>query len=217
MTNNVWVMRFRPALPLALVLGATSAAALAACGSTNQSATVATAPTAAAPAQTTATDTTTSTTPAAPSRQKTTSTAAGSAQTTRTATAPAFVGGTQANASGPLRAATAVVTRAGYTPVDTATYMPDQTLQVLVGTRGAGTAREQQAFFFVAGRYIGTDARSPSRSIAVVSQNDTAVTLSYGVYRSGGPPGGESTTVQFALNNGHLTPLGSIPPASERR
>ena len=52
----------------------------------------------------------------------------------------------------------------GYTPNNTAEYHPTQTLRVLVGTRtGSGDGYGQQAFFFVNGRYIGTDARNPAR------------------------------------------------------
>jgi hypothetical protein len=75
----------------------------------------------------------------------------------------------------------------------------------------------QQAFFFVNNGYIGTDAKEPSATVKVVSQSDTEVTLAYPLYRSSDPlccPGGGQTTVTFQLNNGKLTPLGPIPPAS---
>ena len=65
--------------------------------------------------------------------------------------------------AGPLGAAVAVVRAHGYTPDDTSEYHPGQTLRVLVGTRtGSGDGYGQQAFFFVDGRYIGTDTKEPS-------------------------------------------------------
>jgi hypothetical protein len=51
----------------------------------------------------------------------------------------------------------------------------------------------------------------------VLSQNDTEVTLAYQLYHPGDPlanPSGGQATVHFQLNDGKLTPLGTIPPAS---
>jgi hypothetical protein len=130
---------------------------------------------------------------------------------------PAFTEG-QANGGEGASAAAAVVRAHGYTPNDTGEYHSDQTLRVLVGTRsGSGDGYGQQAFFFVDGRYIGTDAKEPSATVKVVAQSDTQVTLAYPLYRSGDPlssPSGGQATVTFQLNNGQLTPLGQIPPAS---
>jgi LppP/LprE lipoprotein len=152
----------------------------------------------------------------------TTSSTAGTATSaTRTASAPAFThqGGSEATPQGAATAA-AVVQAHGYTPNDTSQYHPDQTLTVLVGTRtGSADGYQQQAFFFLNGRYIGTDTSQPSASIKVVSQGDTEVALAYPLYRAHDPlccPSGGSATVDFQLNNGHLTPLQSIPPASSQ-
>jgi hypothetical protein len=85
---------------------------------------------------------------------------------------------------------------------------------VLIGTR---TGFGEQAFFFVNGRYIGTDSTEPSATLHVVNQNDTEVTLAYPLYRKGVPlccPGGGQAQVHFQLNNGKLVPLDPIPPAS---
>jgi hypothetical protein len=121
---------------------------------------------------------------------------------------------TQPPPSGRVAAAVAVVNRAGYSVAEPSTYKPTQTLQVLIGARNGASGRAQQAFFFIDGRYIGTDSRSPSGALSVVAQNDTAVTLRYGLYRPGDQAPSGSSDVQFVLNNGHLTPLGTIPPAS---
>ncbi len=135
-------------------------------------------------------------------------------ETTRTTTAPAFT--KQAATAEGLGQAMAVVKAHGYTAGDTSVYHPEQTLRVLVGTReGHG----QQAFFFVDGRYIGTDASEPSAAVNVVSQSDTEVALVYPLYKPGDPPNhpsGGQTIVHFQLNNGRLVALNPIPSASSR-
>jgi hypothetical protein len=138
------------------------------------------------------------------------------AQSTRTATAPAFT--KEASGGEEVDQAVAVVKAHGYTPDDTASYHHNQTLRVLVATRtGSADGYAQQAFFFVDGRYLGTDTSTPSARIKLVSQGDTEATLAYRLYRPGDPlccaRGGEAT-VRFALNNGRLVPLDPIPPAN---
>jgi hypothetical protein len=167
--------------------------------------------------------TTTGTTPyptktTAPTSTGTSTTGAGGVEATRTSTAPAFTKQT-AGAEG-LGTALATVKAHGFTVGDTSEYHSAQTLRVLVGTRtGSGDGYGQQAFFFVGGRYIGTDASQPSANIKVVGQSDTEVTLAYPLYRPHDPlccPGAGQATVHFQLNNGHLVPLDPIPPASSQ-
>ena len=99
---------------------------------------------------------------------------------------------------------------------DSSEYHSNQALRVLVATRtGSGDGYGQQAFFFVNGRYIGTDAKDPSAKLRVVSQSDTEVTLAYPLYRKNDAlccPGGGQATVRFQLNNGRLSALDPIPP-----
>jgi hypothetical protein len=114
--------------------------------------------------------------------------------------------------------AAAVVRAKGYTPNDTSDYHANQALRVLVGTQtGSGDGYGQQVFFFVNGRYIGTDTKEPSATVRIVSQGDTEVTLSYPLYRRNDPlssPSGGQARVTFQLNNGKLVPLGKIPPVN---
>jgi hypothetical protein len=165
-------------------------------------------------ATTTTSTTPTSTTTAPPSGSGGTA----SPSTTRTAPAPAFTheGGTGTTTTGEgaegLGSAEAVVQAKGFTVESASDYHPNQTLRVLIGTRtGAAEGNGQQAFFFVDGRYIGTDAKQPSAQINVVSQGDTEVALAYAL------AGGGQATVRFQLNNGKLVPLGPIPSASARQ
>jgi hypothetical protein len=212
--------------PIALtpLLGVALAALLAGCGGGTKTVdastplpegTTSTSAPRASTTTTTATSTTpTSTTTAPPSESGGTA----SPSTTRTATAPAFThqGGTGATTTGEgaegLGAAEAVVHAKGFTVNAASEYHPDQTLRVLVGTRaGAAAGNGQQAFFFVDGRYIGTDSKQPSAQVHVVSQGDTEVTLAYAL------SGGGQATVRFQLNNGKLVPLDSIPSVSGRQ
>jgi hypothetical protein len=169
-------------------------------------------------ASTTTSTTATSTTPTSTTTPPSESGGTASPSTTRTATAPAFThqGGTGATTTGEsaegLGAAEAVVQAKGFTVDAASDYHPDQTLRVLVGTRtGAAEGNGEQAFFFVDGRYIGTDAKQPSASVHVVSQGDTEVALAYAL------AGGGQATVRFQLNNGKLVPLEAIPSASNRQ
>ena len=138
---------------------------------------------------------------------------------TRTEASPAYVH--EEGASAELAGAIAAVKSHGYTPNDTSQYHPSQTLRVLIGTRtGSGDGYDQLAFFFVDGRYIGTDSTAPSATLSVVGQGDTEVTLAYPNYRSGDAlccASGGQTHVTFALNDGQLSPLQPIPPTSTRR
>lgn len=180
-----------------------------------------TASTAEAKRATTKTGTSTAKTPANTTPAQTT-TSGGTPSpnaTTRTAPAPAFTKGNTSNGGGEgLSGAEAVVRAKGYTASETSDYHADQALRVLIGTReGSRDGHGQQAFFFVNNSYIGTDAKVPSASVKVVAQSDTEVTLAYPLYRASDPlccPGGGQATVRFQLNNGKLTPLDPIPPAS---
>ncbi len=204
---------------LALAIGAGSA--LGACGSGTKTVSVASSPAATETGAATA-STSTATTPITTSTATTTataptSTAGGTAAPGATHTAPEpEIAQQERHSEGVTEAASALEAR-GYTPAETSQYHSNQTLRVLVGTRtGSSDGYGQQAFFFVAGRYIGTDTKEPSASVKVLAQSDTEVTLAYPLYRAGAPlssPSGQAT-VHFQLDNGKLTALDPIPPAS---
>jgi len=203
-----------------LAVGLSAVAVLGGCGSQTKTVTATGAPavsqTASAatqPANSTPATTSTpaNTTPA----QATTAGGTAAPGTTRTAPEPAFTG-QEAHAEG-VSAAAALVRSHGYTPNDTSEYHEGQTLRVLVGTRtGSGDGYGQQAFFFVGGRYIGTDTKEASATVKVLSQSDTEVTLAYPLYRKNDAlccPGAGQARVRFALDNGELRPLDPVPPA----
>ncbi len=189
------------------------ALALSACGGgSTKTVTAASAPqtTPGAPTQSSSSPAKT-TTPSAPA------TTTGSSGT-RTAPGPAFAEEHQSAPAEGAGAAAAIVRAKGYTPNNTAEYHSTQTLRVLTGTRtGSSDGYGQQAFFFLDGRYLGTDTKEPSAQLKVVSQSDTEVAVAYPLYRHGDSlccPGGGTRVVHFALNNGKLTALDPIPPAN---
>ena len=151
-----------------------------------------------------------------PKTTSTSTTAPGGKEATRTSTAPAFT--KQPTSAEGLSGALAVVKARGFTANNSSDYHSGQTLRVLVATRtGSGDGYAQQAFFFVGGRYIGTDTSEPSAGVKVVGQSDTEVTLAYPLYRPHDPlccPGAGQATVRFQLNNGRLIALNPIPPAN---
>jgi LppP/LprE lipoprotein len=194
---------------------------LAGCGGAARTVSVSGAPPAgastSAPPSTTSAPPSTTSEPApsgtATTTPSTTSSGSASPQSTRTAPEPKFVEEKRESSAAGLSGALATLRAHGYGAVDPSEYHPDQTLSVLVGTRANGGSA-QQAFFFIDGRYLGTDASTPSGQIAVVSQSDTEVTLAYSLYRSSDPiccPGGGRAQVRFQLNNGRLTALDPIP------
>jgi hypothetical protein len=204
----------------ALCLVISGGAVLGGCGSQTKTVSVANSPT--VPQSTPATTGTQSTAPTATtSKAPTTSTPAqtttnggtSAPSRTRTAPEPEFTQH-ESHAEG-VSAAAELVRAKGYTPNETSQYHSGQTLRVLVGTRtGSSTGMGQQAFFFVGGRYIGTDTKEASAAVSVVAQSDTEITLGYPRYRAGdapGSPSGGQVTVRYQLNNGKLTAIGKAP------
>lgn len=208
-----------------VMLGVAGGAVLGGCGSGTKTVTAAGAP---APTQSTDTTATTSTprttaTTAPTARtpeQTTTNGGTSSPGATRTAPEPAFTKEAPSHSAEGVSAAEAVLRARGYTANDASAYHSGQALRVLVGTRtGSGDGYGQQVFFFVNGHFLGTDSSQPSATVRVASQSDTEVTLEYPLYKRSDPlccPGGGKASVRFQLDNGRLTPLDPIPPASSK-
>lgn len=133
-------------------------------------------------------------------------------QTPTTQAPPAGSGGTLAEAR-------ARVSAEGYNVDDPSAYDPSHTLRVLVGTRkDSGDGYAKRAFFFVGGRYLGTDTSDESAGIRVEGGDSVTVTLAYALY---GPndalccPGG-TARVRYRWNGSRLVPLDPIPSRSQR-
>jgi hypothetical protein len=209
-TNTIGAMRRTRSSAPALLATVCGAVLLAGCGSSTKTVTVSSNPPVTQPP-------TTSQPPSSPTTTSKAQTGGQSAPTgtTRSAPEPAFT--QEKPASEGESAAAALVRSKGFTPNDGSQYHSNQALRVLLATRtGSGDGYGQQAFFFVNGRYIGTDAKAPSATLRLLSQSDTEVTLAYPLYRKNDPlccPGGGQASVHFQLDNGRLTALDPIPPA----
>jgi LppP/LprE lipoprotein len=202
-------MRGSPPRALAPLTVLCTAALLLGCGSATKTVTVSSAPPVTQPTTTTAS-------PAKPTTSTAKAPAAAESPatgTTRSAPEPAF---TQEKPPSEGEAAAAAVVRSkGFTPNDSSQYHSNQALRVLLATKTGSGGYAQDAFFFVNGRYIGTDTSEPSATLRLISQSDTEVTLAYPLYRKNDPlccAGGGQAKVRFQLNNGRLTALDPIPP-----
>jgi hypothetical protein len=152
--------------------------------------------------------TTTKATPTTTPSGSATATTGGVASTVTTGPASASGAG-----GGSLAAAEATVSAKGYTPSVTYSYKPSSTLGVILGMRAPG---DERAFFFVNGRFIGTDTSDPSAGLTVTGQSDTSATISYLLFKPGDKlccPSSHAT-VTYALDNGKLEPQGPIPSSS---
>jgi hypothetical protein len=109
--------------------------------------------------------------------------------------------------------AVAVVRGQGFTTVKQRDYDFKATLRVLIGRPVGDAAGGHRAFFFDKGTFLGTDSTTPSTRLSVAKQGKVTVTLSYGVYGPGDPPGDPSDRkrVRFKLEGGALSPLDTIP------
>ena len=108
----------------------------------------------------------------------------------------------------------------GYLPARLADYDPRHVLRVLVGYRNGDPSGPRRAFFFNGRRFVGDDAPGPSSGLRLVRSDKRSATLAYGVYASGDKaccPSGGRRRVRFELRDGALVPLGSVPPAWQRR
>jgi hypothetical protein len=121
--------------------------------------------------------------------------------------------------AGGLPEAEATLRDKGYRADDPGDYDSSATLRVLIGTRrDSGDGYAKKAFFFVDGRFIGTDTSDESANIRVEGTTDDTVTLAYAIYRGGDAlccPS-DTATVRYQWNGAHLLPLDKIPARSLR-
>ncbi len=110
----------------------------------------------------------------------------------------------------------------GFTPTDINdfTMPPLDGLHVIIATATpSADGHTEQAFFFVNGRFIRTDA-SPSAGIQLAWRNNTTIALSYSVYTANEPlccPTGGAMIVRYEWTGTQLKALDPVPSASARR
>jgi hypothetical protein len=138
---------------------------------------------------------------------------------TGTSTASTVTAPSPTSPAGNVDEAVATVEREGFDVIDRRAYDASATLRVLLGIKhGSGDGYAKRAFFFVRGRYIGTDTSDLSASMRIASQSDTTVGLTYALY---GPRDAlccphRFGTVRYHWNGTRLVPLDPIPSRAER-
>jgi len=121
-----------------------------------------------------------------------------------------------------MLAAVQFVRSRGFTPrdVNDLTVPPANGLHVIIATASqSADGHTQQAFFFVNGRFLRTDA-SPSAGIQLVWRNNTTIALSYAVYKANEPlccPSGGAMIVRYQWDGTQLKALDPVPSATARR
>jgi uncharacterized protein YcfL len=125
----------------------------------------------------------------------------------------------QQSGGGTRSEAVAKVRAQGYRVDDPSSYHSGDTLRVLVGTKAdSGDGYAKRAFFFVGGRYIGTDTSDDSAQLRVENASGSDVTIAYAIYGRNDAlccPGG-TATVRYQWDGSRLVPLDPIPPRSRR-
>jgi hypothetical protein len=103
-----------------------------------------------------------------------------------------------------VSAAVRVVRGRGFTPNDTDDdAYPNfrYGLHVIIASAtGSADGYTRRAFFFVHGRYIGTDLSDPSAIVRVVWRDDATIALGYAIYQTDDPmccPLGGEVTVRY--------------------
>ncbi len=116
---------------------------------------------------------------------------------------------------GGLAAAVALVRARGFTP-NVRDWQPGLALNVLTATlTRSADGYNQRAFFFYRGRYLGTDASTPSLQVSLMWENGETIALMYVLYRPRDSfccPTGGGRIVRFHWNGQRLVALDRIPP-----
>lgn len=85
----------------------------------------------------------------------------------------------------------------------------------LYGDCGGGDGRDQRIWFFVGGRFVGTDARSSSGSIVGLWRDLNTIAFVYVLYRPKDPvccATGGGAIVRFRWNGKRVVRLDPLPP-----
>jgi hypothetical protein len=100
--------------------------------------------------------------------------------------------------------------------ISTDMWMAGWKFNALYGNCRAGDGTDRHIWFFLRGRFIGSDARRPfaSRGIFGVWRDGTVIAFMYVLYRTHDPnccPTGGGKIVRFRLRDGHVVRLDPLP------
>jgi hypothetical protein len=161
--------------------------------------------------------------PSSPSSASSPTTHAAPSTTGTVPPTPATPPTTAAGNNDEVAKAQEAVTTRGYTPdgIDDFSSPTPGGLHVIVATAsGRADGHAQRAFFFIDGRFIGTDQKQPSATVKIAWRNDDTIALSYAAYKTGERlccPSGGAIIVRYKWTGTRLKALDPIPPVSVRR
>jgi LppP/LprE lipoprotein len=95
-------------------------------------------------------------------------------------------------------------------------WMHGVKFNALYGNCRAEDGRDQHIWFFINGRFVGTDTRNSSREIFGLWRDDTAMAFMYVLYRARDPnccPTGGGKIVRFRWTGKRVRALDAIPRA----
>jgi len=122
-----------------------------------------------------------------------------------------------------LTTAQDAVTARGFTPKGTADFLdswPSGLHAIVAKDNARADGYAQRAFFFVHGRFVGTDQKEPSATVKLAWRSDNTIALSYAAYKTGEKlccPTGGAIIVRYKWNGTRLKALDPIPPVGIRR
>jgi hypothetical protein len=110
------------------------------------------------------------------------------------------------------------VRKRGYYPTDTSGYGSGTPPAVVLGVRkGSADGTAQRAFFFAAGRFVGTDTADDSAGIRIDSARPPVIALAYRLFDPKDPQccaTAGTTIVRYRWDGRRIVPLEPIPPSS---
>ena len=100
--------------------------------------------------------------------------------------------------------------------ISTQMWMAGSRFNALYGNCRAGDGTDRHVWFFLSGRYIGSDTSRPfaSRGIFGVWRDETVIAFMYVLYRANDPnccPTGGGKIVRFRLKDDHVLRLDPLP------
>ena len=100
--------------------------------------------------------------------------------------------------------------------IDTSMWMHGVRFNALYGNCRAEDGTDQHIWFFINGRFVGTDTRNPSKGIFGLWRDDTTMAFMYVLYRARDPnccPTGGGKIVRFRWTGKRVRALDAIPRA----
>ena len=97
---------------------------------------------------------------------------------------------------------------------NTSMWMNGSAFNAIYGNCKAGDGTDQHIWFFVGGRFVGVNTRTPSKSIIGLWRDNRTLAFMYVLYRSSDPnccPTGGGKIVRYRWNGKRVVALDALP------